>query len=507
VKTVVTLPAWFPSRKVRNSVVDEDSQKKLTKGRVLLLSGKLKQKILKQEVFETEEEYLKRADREVLGHGLLRVAAAADMRVSSWLVETEGDLFSERFKASIDTEKHEIIKYLYEDKAISGEELSRELGEDILLKFHFVNKLELRRKRLLNSRDSNVLRDRSGLKNVLAIRYTEVPDVLKQRKFVLYQGWILGTVESLLSVIKKRFEHQLSDRISQIGEQLDGNPLLEKMSANILGYLEDSETKALINPRYESLGIDHIELDGSVEHNLLILPPCLQELIHKVNATGYLTHWERFQLGIFLKVTGMPIDEQLRYWYNKAVDNVGMTFEEFTNRAGYIIRHIYGMEEGKIDYTMPSCKTIQDKMYCTFKHNSIQNVTKMISEIIDLIKKPALKESRTVIARSIVASTYQFEANKACKYFYSFITGDLSSNPPVISHPLQYLRMAKEKGVIFELNMAPIGEPVNLDDEDSLPDEITDTTTKKSIDAIKDKDTEKIADKTSEQVTLEEESR
>ena len=458
----MALPAWFPFRKVENSVVGEDDQKKLTKGRVMLLSGKLPQRLLKQEVFETHEEFMTRADREILGHGLLRIAAASDMKVASWLVETEGDLFYERFKASLKTEKDAILDYLYGDLAISGEELSRRLDEDVLVKFHFVNPLEQRRRKLL--RDSNILRDRSGLKDVLAIRYTQVPDVLKQRKFVLYHGWILGTTESLLSVIKKRFEHLLKSRISEIGERLESTPALGRMSSSILEYLEDEDTKPLIKPRYESFGIDHIELDGSVEENVLILPPCLQDLIHKVNATGYLTHWERFQLGIFLKVTGMPIEEQLRYWYNKAVDNIGMTFEEFSNRAGYIIRHIYGMEGGKIDYTMPSCKTIQDKMHCTFKHNNVETVSKMLADIIDMIEKPALKESRTVIARNIVSSTYQFDANKACRHFLSFITGDLSSSPPVISHPLQYLRMAKEKGLVFELKMAPSGEPVNLED-------------------------------------------
>ncbi|MHA1355871.1 MAG: hypothetical protein ACTSR1_11935 [Candidatus Heimdallarchaeota archaeon] len=108
-----------------------------------------------------------------------------------------------------------------------------------------------------------------------------------------------------------------------------------------------------------------------------IFPQCMLDLYNEVMSKGHIGHSDRFQLGLFLKKMGMSVDAQLKFWYNNAVDNVGMTYEQFAHGpAGYIIRHMYGLEGGEVDYDAPGCSTIQGEYYCTFNHQSIEEIDK-----------------------------------------------------------------------------------------------------------------------------------
>ena len=85
----------------------------------------------------TDEEWQNIVREELGGHLFLRLAVAKDPRLSSWLVEVEGDLFEFRLITTPNfEEKLSVIKHLFgEDQVLTIEELNNHLGFDIYKKF------------------------------------------------------------------------------------------------------------------------------------------------------------------------------------------------------------------------------------------------------------------------------------------------------------------------------------------------------------------------------------
>eukprot|EP01068_Selenidium_serpulae_P009870 Selendium_serpulae@DN5339_c0_g1_i4.p1 len=81
-------------------------------------------------------------------------------------------------------------------------------------------------------------------------------------------------------------------------------------------------------------------------------PPCMRHLMTNLKKNGHLTHWGRLQIWLFLKGCGMTMDEQISYfgsiWHDPS------KFKEHR----YNIRHVYGQEGKRTDYSALPCSRI-----------------------------------------------------------------------------------------------------------------------------------------------------
>ncbi len=168
---------------------------------------------------------------------------------------------------------------------------------------------------------------------------------------------------------------------------------------------------------------------GDIFSKYEIFPPCMIFLIQLLKKEGYLEHQQRWQLGSFLKRLGMPLEAQLRFWYETAVDNVNITFEEFSRRGGYQIRHLYGLEGGRTDYDVPKCKTIIFGGYfCPFQHLNPKYLETFLKETYELNDPDKL---HTVLSYSV-----DNRPILACSTLFSYKTNKKRK----IYHPLQWVR-------------------------------------------------------------------
>jgi len=156
-------------------------------------------------------------------------------------------------------------------------------------------------------------------------------------------------------------------------------------------------------------------------------------LLSRLESTGYLAHGERLQLGLFLKRLGMSLDEQLQFWYKFAVDNVGMSWEEFEKKGGYYIKHIYGVVGSKKDYEAPKCETIIAKYFCPFKALSSTQIKDIILSLHQNVNEKVLQK--------ILEKTRLGEPTVACALYLS-IVAKRRFRIEKISHPLQFIRLA-----------------------------------------------------------------
>lgn len=104
-------------------------------------------------------------------------------------------------------------------------------------------------------------------------------------------------------------------------------------------------------------------------------PLCMQHLHAQLGREHHLRHGGRMQLGLFLKGIGLSLEEALIYW-RRAFSK--MTDDQFQKGYSYNIRHNYGMEGKRADYTPYSCHRIimsnppgpGDHHGCPFRHFS-----------------------------------------------------------------------------------------------------------------------------------------
>jgi DNA primase large subunit len=154
------------------------------------------------------------------------------------------------------------------------------------------------------------------------------------------------------------------------------------------------------------------------------------------------------QLGYFLKKIGMHVDDQLHFWYEKSVDNVGQTFSEFTRTSGYQIRHLYGLEGGKKDYNVPKCSTIATSYFCPF--DDLEPST-----LGDFLRKNYYTEKKRLVfqesqVNSLISKSTD-NPTRVCTQYFRFVYGRSWHRDRKIVHPLQWTRYAmKIEGLTLE---------------------------------------------------------
>ena len=370
--------------------------------------------------------YDKEIYEEFAGHGLLRLTAAENTRIFGWLIEQEGDLFEWRYlNAKTTQEKIDIARYFF--------------GDDNVIATH-----ELWKKFNINNnyfKDFKMKNKRTG---AIGMYFTCVPKLISNRSALLRDGWVLATVDDFANAIKIAFERLLRDRIKESGERMD------RTIREPVRILREDISK-LIFTMHQSQGKFDMD-DYDLYNRQDIFPQCMLDLYNEVMSKGHIGHSDRFQLGLFLKKMGMPIDAQLKFWYNNAVDNIGMAFEQFVNAPpGYIIRHMYGLEGGEVDYDAPGCSTIQGEYYCTFNHQSIEEIDKHLR---DEFKNPSRSMEEAI--RNLESKVVEKKPSEACALMFN-----LRYHKPCKPtwHPISYSTYAARMKGIIKRTEEPIKKP------------------------------------------------
>ena len=441
--TAIKYPPWFVMQPLHTeeNLLIEDFEKAVGI-RIKLLQSQSKNIMPSRFALENDDFKI----NSIKGNTLLKIGVCMDPRMSSWLVEKEGDLFEKYFRQAKWQDKETVITHLFGEKGINWSDLT-----DLKIMLNEPNlerELHIKQKTHINKYSKTggqkfKIADAKGLNKVIAIHYKYAPYLIKHRKVLLYRGWALAEVDRLVTTIKHRYEFFINNSLTEFAERIEtqsgGNVKL--LSKKIHEFLRKEIT---FSKNYDLF--DSLVITGDFEDNVSIYPPCISDLVNAVNNVGYIGHWERFQLGIFLKKTGMDSEDQMQFWFSKAVDNVDMNYQDFKRKAGYIIRHIYGKEGGMIDYEMPSCNTIMSKMYCTFRHKDINFINEKVKHEVNRFEKN--KAIKLDIGKKVVEASIRGFPQIACAYFLELSNGVKADK---IFHPLMYLKMAgQQSGVVVD---------------------------------------------------------
>ncbi len=375
--------------------------------------------------------------REFAGHILLRVAVAADIRLSAWFVEFEGDLFDFRFGKATESEIMSVIHYFFGDyvKELTHIELEYEIN--LKKKYGLFERQERRINLKKEYKGRNIVikkfqRIPEGIRKYIGIHFTRVPEIISKHKALLFQGWAIAPVFVFRLPIKRAFENRLREKLKEIKEKIMDDPSLKPIIRELRSHIRSKHQHFRFPTPRSTV------TTGQLFQRPEVFPECMRQLISILDETGHLEHGYRFQLGTFLKNLGMRLEDQKHFWFAHAVDNVGKDFAQFDAKVGYLISHLYGKEGSGVDYNTPSCETIITSYFCPLSHQEGHI-------IVEKLKKESLNEEKSTSHDHLLEDIDKHLLNNnpraACAKIFELRYGKRARK---IKHPLSYVRFASK---------------------------------------------------------------
>lgn len=224
---------------------------------------------------------------------------------------------------------------------------------------------------------------KDGSNSFYLIPFTEALDLVAKREAKLEAGKVLVPQHKLHSIVTARFRTQLSKSLTKASHffpQVSSDPRLASLLKNV-------ERHDAIAHDTDIAPTEHITADQLDALSKTSMPLCMRITHEAVRRDHKLKHWGRVQYGLFLKAAGLPMEEQLSFFQTEFTKI--MTHEQFSKEYAYGIRHRYGQEGKRTDYTAYGCYKIimdfapgpGDFHGCPYRHYSKDHLAALFSQM------------------------------------------------------------------------------------------------------------------------------
>jgi len=194
----------------------------------------------------------------------------------------------------------------------------------------------------------------------IIVPFEQVCDLVSKRSVIVKDGFAYVPSSFQTELIANEFKDRLRTSLETTARAL---PRMDE-DDRLMPVLHSISKQYLSAAQYTNTYTDGKTLTADEAENLSpLFPPCMLALHSQLKSNGHLKHQGRMQFGLFLKGIGLPLDEALIYW-RKAFRNMS---DDQYQKGGYAynIRHNYGMEGKRTDYTPYSCvKVSYGESFC-----------------------------------------------------------------------------------------------------------------------------------------------
>ncbi|XP_057420164.1 probable DNA primase large subunit [Lotus japonicus] len=308
-------------------------------------------------------------NKDIISHFVLRLVYCRTEDLRKWFLSMECALFRYRFRSLYTAEAQRAVM---EEFDLSGSAVTKMEFQDIKEK---LGQVARSMGQPLPTLDAIFYK----------VPFEEVPELVAGRKVFIKQGYAYVAMNQVVSFVATLFRSQLSKTLiltnrkwtSSIREQEKHRltPIVEALCSSYLG-------PDLSQPR-EYAEISLKDIDQIAKSSF---PLCMRHLFDKLKEDHHLKHGGRMQLGLFLKGVGLNLDDALAFWRAEFSKKVGL--EKFEKEYAYNIRHNYGKEGKRTDYTPYSCQKVisstpgaGDQHGCPYRHFSEENLKAALSRM------------------------------------------------------------------------------------------------------------------------------
>ncbi|KAF9904093.1 hypothetical protein EC991_003068 [Linnemannia zychae] len=367
-----------------------------------------------------------------ISHFILRLAYSRSQELRSWFLRAECALFRYRF----DKEKLKDQLEFLEKQNLSWKKVSEE------------DKRLLKEKLKASSFKAGNIDDETYFE----VDFEKVPGLVGRRQVYLQGGKAFVRLSDQVVLVLDEFKERLSLALEATGRALpkmDEDDRLMPVLNNInKQYLGREFTTSAIAGEIQAGDIDSLKVH---------MPLCMEHLHDELRREKHTRHGGRMQYGLFLKGIGLSLEQALIFW-QMAFEK--LTPEQFNKQYAYNVRHSYGMEGKRTDYTPYSCKSIimnnapgsGDHHGCPFRHSSATSLRAQLAahnvdefDTDDIIHKVQQRHYQ-------IACTRYYEVTRARMVGISAenVKGGLSdsatagmiASQEVIEHPNQFFEQS-----------------------------------------------------------------
>uniref|UniRef100_A0A3Q3W1N1 DNA primase large subunit n=1 Tax=Mola mola TaxID=94237 RepID=A0A3Q3W1N1_MOLML len=356
-------------------------------------------------------EYEKRR-KDHISHFILRLAYCQTEDLRRWFIQQEVDLFRYRFNELNAKQKLEFLhKNNLQYDTISVEE-KKPLLDKLVNSSYAVSGI--------------TVEDQDFYK----VPFQDALDLIRTRKVYLKAGYAYIPHQDVVTIILNDFRTRLSKALALTARSLPAvhsderlQPLLSHLSHAYVG--QDYSIQKNIG----KISLDQIDsLSGKS------FPLCMRQLHQSLRENHHLRHGGRMQYGLFLKGIGLSLEQALQFWRSEFIRGKTDT-DKFDKAYAYSIRHMFGKEGKRTDYTPYSCMKVilsnspsqGDHHGCPFRHSDPE----LLKQKLQFYKVPPSGISQ--ILELVKGMHYQL----ACQKYFE-LTHNVEDANFSLNHPNQY---------------------------------------------------------------------
>uniref|UniRef100_A0A7N6B727 DNA primase large subunit n=1 Tax=Anabas testudineus TaxID=64144 RepID=A0A7N6B727_ANATE len=315
-----------------------------------------------------------------ISHFILRLAYCQTEDLRRWFIQQEVDLFRYRFN---DLQPKQKLEFLHRNNLqydTIGVEEKKTLLDKLVNSSYAVSGI--------------TVEDQDFYK----VPFQDALDLVRMRKVYLKAGYVYIPHQDIVTIVLNDFRTRLSKALALTARSLPAvhsderlQPLLNHLSHAYVG--QDYSIQ-------KNVGKISLEQIDSVRKSF---PLCMRQLHQALRDNHHLRHGGRMQYGLFLKGIGLSLEQALQFWRSEFIRGK-VDADKFDKAYAYSIRHMFGKEGKRTDYTPYSCMKVilsnppsqGDHHGCPFRHSDPELLKQKlqfykvspsgISQILELVK-------------------------------------------------------------------------------------------------------------------------
>ncbi|CAH2248790.1 DNA primase large subunit [Pelobates cultripes] len=353
-----------------------------------------------------------------ISHFILRLAYCQSEDLRRWFIQQEMDLFKFRFNQLTKEKIQEFLKLNDLQYVPISEEEKKSHQEDLINGSYGLSLTKLEEQEFYK------------------VPFQAALDLVRPRKVFLSQGYAYIPHKDIVTIILNDFRTRLSKALALSARSLPVVQSDERLQP-LLNHLSHSYVGQDFSLQKNTGKISLEQIDSLAAKSF---PLCMRQLHKALRDNHHLRHGGRMQYGLYLKAIGLTLEQALQFWKMEFIKGK-VDSEKFDKVYAYSIRHNYGREGKRTDYTPYSCMKIimsnppghEDSHGCPFKHSdpellrqklqSYKVPTSGINQILDLVK----------------GMHYQL----ACQKYFE-LTHNIDDCGFSLSHPNQYFAESQQ---------------------------------------------------------------
>lgn len=357
-----------------------------------------------------------------VSHFILRLAYCKSEELRRWFLSQECELFRHRFS---NLQSSELTMAFLKESGMEYDPIDQETKESLAPKLVACDTIKRRNEEEIMKTD------------FYKVNFEQAIELVRKRQVYLEKGYAYVPKTDLMTLIVGAFRAKLSAALTATSRAL---PNLE----------EDSRLLPMLgNLSKQYLGNDYGATNGTEKRKVTpgsipqlaqeSFPLCMRHTQDALAKNHHLKHSARMQYGLFLKGIGLSLEDALLFWRTEFTKSMGA--DKFEKNHAYNIRHNYGKEGKRADYTPFSCMKIimgappgvGEDHGCPFRHFDRANLQFELQHY--KLPRSGIKE----IVDLVDGKHYQL----ACMKYFE-VTHNVKDVDMALQHPNQYFEKSRE---------------------------------------------------------------